>query len=95
MTIFDISADENSVGDLRCEYCWDAIATHIELSGSFQHNPDEHLVVCSDCAYLAGLLTYSCFGAVRVRAMRAESFLIPAFAPGADQTAHRPTSSMP
>lgn len=82
MTIFVIRADKNSAGDLRCEYCWDSIATHIELSGSLQHDPDEHLVVCSGCAYLAGLLTYSCFGAVKASAMGAESFLIPAFAPG-------------
>lgn len=69
--------------ELRCEHCWDHLATHLELSPNGIHNSDEHLVVCEECAYLAGLKV-SGLPVVRVR-IRAFVFdLIPVVAPSYD-----------
>ncbi|MFV3307021.1 hypothetical protein ACNFBT_17275 [Pseudomonas sp. NY15181] len=59
MTIRIISAEHESAGTIRCAHCWDLRATHIEVSHTHDHTPDEHLIVCAECARLAGLLTCS------------------------------------
>jgi len=59
MTIRIISTEHESAGTIRCAHCWDLRATHIEVSHTHDHTPDEHLVVCAECARLAGLLTCS------------------------------------
>ncbi len=51
-----ISAENEQAGTIRCAHVWDHTATHIELSHAHDHDPDEHLVLCGDCARLAGLL---------------------------------------
>lgn len=69
--------------ELRCEHCWDHLATHIELSPDGIHDSTEHLVVCGECAYLAGLKV-SGLPVVRV-GIRAFVFdLIPVVAPSYD-----------
>lgn len=60
MPIFSIAADLDSAGAIRCEHCRDRNATHIELSRNHEHDPDEHVVVCAHCAYLAGLKYCNC-----------------------------------
>ncbi|WP_283188831.1 hypothetical protein [Pseudomonas sp. PMCC200344] len=60
MPIISITADLDSAGAVRCEHCRDLNATHIELSRDREHDPDEHVVVCGPCAYLAGLKYCNC-----------------------------------
>jgi len=50
------SAEYESAGTIRCAHVWDHFATHVELSHTRAHDPDEHLVLCEECARLAGLL---------------------------------------
>ncbi|MEI4519240.1 hypothetical protein [Pseudomonas sp. CCNWLW23] len=55
MTIHLIDPEHASDTDIRCGHCWDNKATLIELSANGEHNPDDHLVLCSNCAKLSGL----------------------------------------
>lgn len=85
MPIFYISAENASVGTIRCEHCWDNEATHIELSHANQHDPSEHVVGCEECARLAGLKPCEvCAGEakVAVQAGNVCATLIPVYAPG-------------
>lgn len=69
--------------ELRCEHCWDHLATHIELSPDGIHDATEHLVVCGECAHLAGL-KISGLPVVRVRICAYTFDLIPVVAPSYD-----------
>lgn len=55
MPIYSVSVELVLAGKIRCAHCWDRNATHIELSATRMHLPEEHLVLCKECAYLAGL----------------------------------------
>lgn len=55
MHIYVIDPEHASGKTIRCGHCWDCDATHIELSHTGEHDPNEHLVLCYHCAYLAGL----------------------------------------
>lgn len=84
MTTLTISAEYEFSGTIRCAHDWDHIATHIELSHTHEHEPDEHIVVCGECARLAGLLACeSCAGetTIPVEAGRTRGALIPIYAP--------------
>ncbi|UII71402.1 hypothetical protein LVW35_27875 [Pseudomonas sp. HN11] len=85
MNIHTIAPEHASDKAIRCAHCWDHEATHIELTSTGEHDPDEHLVLCSKCAYLAGLM--SCAGCETGRKVTVMSFhlfgdLIPIYAPG-------------
>lgn len=67
--------------ELRCEHCWDHLATHLELSADGTHNATEHLVLCRECAYLAGLKSLE-LPTVRVRIGAYAFDLTPVIAPG-------------
>lgn len=82
MTIYHIASDRLSTGELRCEHCWDAAATHIELSNTGSYDSDEHLIVCENCAYLAGLKSCDCQDPVTISLGSIQMTLIPVFAPG-------------
>lgn len=86
MTVYIIAPDRVSAGVVRCEHCWDARAICIELSSSLEHYPDEHLVVCAHCAYLAGLWICDCMKPVAVSSPGYRDLLVPAFAPDPNQT---------
>lgn len=84
MTTRIISAEYELAGTIRCAHVLDHIATHIELSHTHEHDPDEHIVVCSECARLAGLLP--CEGCVdevtiAVKAGHTQGTLVPIYAP--------------
>lgn len=85
MTTRITSAEHESAGTVRCAHCWDLRATHIEVSHTHGHTPDEHLIVCAECARLAGLMT--CIGCVDdgekylVRSGSTFSEMAPVFAP--------------
>jgi hypothetical protein len=81
MPNFSITADFNSAGAIRCAHCWDHNATCIELSRNHEHDPDEHVVVCAHCAYLAGLKQYKGGAKVIVEAGSCSFEMIPIFAP--------------
>jgi hypothetical protein len=86
MTIRIISAEYESAGTIRCAHVWDHIATHIEMSHILEHDPDEHIVVCSECAKLAGLLACensACEKTILVEAGRTQGELIPMYSPQA------------
>jgi len=86
MTTRIISAEHESAGTIRCAHVWDHIATHIELSRTLAHDPDEHLVVCAECARLAGLLACdSCVGdkPIPVKAGRTHGALTSIYSPQA------------
>lgn len=67
--------------ELRCEHCWDHLATHLELSPEGTHDGAEHLVLCRECAYLAGLEPLE-LPAMRVRVRSYEFDLTPVIGPG-------------
>lgn len=84
MTTRIISAEYELAGTIRCAHVWDHIATHIELSHAHEHDPDEHIVVCAECARLAGLLPCESCADVRaipVEAGSTQGALIPIYAP--------------
>lgn len=85
MTVYIIAPDRVSAGVVRCEHCWDVRAVCIELSKSLEHDPDEHLVLCAPCAYLAGLWICDCMKPVAVTSHRHSGQLFPAFAPDPNQ----------
>lgn len=57
MRTYKISSELASDKSIRCGHCWDADATHIEVTHTGQHDINEHLVLCRKCAELAGLKT--------------------------------------
>ncbi|MGY4661147.1 hypothetical protein ACVWZ9_001941 [Pseudomonas chlororaphis] len=84
MTVYVIAPEHASDKTIRCAHCWDHAATHIELSSTGKHYPDEHLVLCGDCAYLAGLKPCSgCTHGPKVEVNTGMFFgkLIPIYAP--------------
>ncbi len=81
MTVYCITSDRVFSGQIRCDHCWDLRATHIELSSSLTHDPDEHLVLCMVCAYLAGLWSCEHLKPVPVSAPGTRDLLTPAFNP--------------
>jgi len=78
MTTRIISAEYESAGTIRCAHSWDHYATHVELSHTHDHDPTEHIVVCAECARLAGL--------VRCNACIDEKLLVRAGAASCDMT---------
>lgn len=92
MHLHILDPEHASDKSIRCGHCWDADATHIELNHTGEHHPDEHLVLCKPCAYLAGLLTCpGCDTGRKVIVMAHHLFgeLIPAYAPtGLDGDGH-------
>lgn len=85
MTIRITSAEYESAGTIRCAHCWDLRAAYMEVSHTHDHNPDEHLVVCTDCARLAGLLTCSGCAEERLLVRSGATFceMEPVYAPDA------------
>lgn len=84
MTVRIISAEYKSAGTIRCAHVWDHIATHIELSRIQNHDPDEHIVACRECAKLAGLLeckNSACEKTILVEAGCTQGELIPIYSP--------------
>ena len=83
MTTRITSAEYESAGTIRCAHCWDHHATHIEVSHTHDHDPIEHIVVCAECAHLAGLvLCNACADeAVLVRSGAASCEMTPVYAP--------------
>lgn len=57
MTTRITSAEYESAGTIRCAHCWDNLAMFVEVSHTHDHAPNEHIVVCAECARLAGLMT--------------------------------------
>ncbi len=83
MTTRIISADNESAGTIRCAHVWDHHATHIELSNTHDHDPSNHIVVCAECAFLAGLLPCKActVDKILVRSGAATTKMTPVYAP--------------
>lgn len=83
MTTRITSAEYESAGTIRCAHSWDHYATHVEVSHTHDPDPTEHIVVCVDCARLAGLLQCNaCFDdKLMVRAGPASCYMTPVYAP--------------
>lgn len=83
MTTRITSAEYESAATIRCAHSWDHHATHIEVSHTHDHDPIEHIVVCAECARLAGLvLCCACVDeALLVHAGAASCEMTPVYAP--------------
>ena len=84
MIKINISPEYESAETIRCAHVWDHIATRIELTKTHEHDSGEHIVVCDECARLAGLLECDvCEKEVHYRVVsgRAEAVMTPIYAP--------------
>jgi len=84
MIKINISPEYVSAETIRCAHVWDHIATRIELTKTHKHDSDEHIVVCDECARLAGLLECDiCVKEVRYRVVsgNTNAVMAPIYAP--------------